>query len=753
MTFSASGRILAAGGDDGEIKVISLDSEKKKVFRTIPSSSSGHSPYVRGLSYDPEDSYLAVISADGTFSVYDVTNGKMQITKKKCATHIDPTDPHRITPAWHPDGSLIAVPKNDGSIAVYEKLSWSIQYELRAEDGVESKMHIVTFSPNGLYIAAVAEDRTVRVWSTNESEKEILCSHTLDDQICNIVWHPFDNALLCMTEGGNVAVWNNVIPLGTHLGPAEKVELDDPLKNRHENFQDGEINNEAIGYESDEDKDDSFIEDDENSPRPKRKSIRDDGAFQKKTRHAMSQAFEMVQQAAFQPGATDAVHGRRYLAYNSLGCIILRSEADHNIVEVSFHDTSLHRKRIPLLNDFYGFSVGSLGRTGALYASPSSDHAPSTVVFRPFESWATNSEWTVPLPKNEEAIGVAVGDIFCIVGTNQRMLRIFSISGLQVSIMSTPGNIVCVFAEGDVFGVVYHAGSPTVNGDQNLAVKTYSFSSGQILMETQLCMSHLAHLMWIGFTDENAVATYDSEGILRAYSPDFGGSWIPIFDSSKERKGSESFWLFAVSIISNEAQCIVCADSLEPIVPSGSARPVVTAPPLHLPLIQNDVKLSTYEKTMVRMRILLSQLDPQANSDLVSECHLDHDKAGLSLIKGLLEQDKAAMAFEVAERMFTSKALEGALRIANHFNINALVDRIEELISERNSAELVQGEDDPSTWIHQNYSEYQDSEPGLQDVEDFTTEQTIPLENGEPNRTESHPFTRKVANPFARRKA
>lgn len=754
LSFSSSGRILAISGDDGQIKVMSMDtkSKEKKVFRTIPTSSSGHSEYVKGLTYDPEDSYLAVICADGTFSVYDVTDGKAKFTRRKCATWVDRTSPCKILPSWHPDGSLIAVPKHDGSVAVYEKLSWTVQYELRMEDGAESKMLVVAFSPNGLYIAAASEDKTIRVWSVNESD-DVLCSHTFEDHVCNFVWHPDDNALVCITEGGDVALWNNVIPESTHVGPAVKVELDNPLE---DDLLDD--NDDVAEYGSDLDKDDSFIEHDNDSPgpvgglaRPKRKSVGGEVMYEKRMKNA-TRLFDVSQQASFQPGSTDPVQGRRYLAYNALGCIILRSEADHNIVEVSFHDTSLHRKRIPLLNDFYGFSIGSLGLAGALYASPSSEHAPSTVVFRPFDSWATNSEWTFGLPKTEEAVGVAVGDRFCIVGNNRRMIRIFSLSGLQVTVMSIPGDLVCTFAEGDIFGVVYHSGTPTAGGDQNLEMKTYSFSSGQVVMECRLSLSSSAHLAWIGFTDENAVATYDSEGILRVYSTDFGGSWVPIFDSSVERKGAESFWVFAVSMVSNEVQCIVCADTVEPVVPSGSARPVVTAPPLHLPLISTDDKLLGSEKKMVQARILLSQLDPESNQDLVNECQLNHDKASLSLIKALLEQDKASRAFEAAERMYTSKALEGALRIANHFNIHALVDRIEDLIAARQSAELDPLHSDAPAWMNQNYLSYQGSEP-VDDIQDVGTEQAMPLENGEPNMVEAaNPFARKAANPFARRK-
>lgn len=53
--------------------------------------------------------------------------------------------------------------------------------------------------------------------------------------------------------------------------------------------------------------------------------------------------------------------GRRYLAFNSLGCITLRSEGDHNAVEVTFHDTARMRRRIPLFKDFYNLSMASLG--------------------------------------------------------------------------------------------------------------------------------------------------------------------------------------------------------------------------------------------------------------------------------------------------------------------------------------------------------------------------------------------------------
>lgn len=44
-----------------------------------------------------------------------------------------------------------------------------------------------------------------------------------------------------------------------------------------------------------------------------------------------------------------------------MGCISSREDDGFCVVEITFHDTSRNRKRIPLLNDFYHFSMASLG--------------------------------------------------------------------------------------------------------------------------------------------------------------------------------------------------------------------------------------------------------------------------------------------------------------------------------------------------------------------------------------------------------
>jgi hypothetical protein len=127
-------------------------------------------------------------------------------------------------------------------------------------------------------------------------------------------------------------------------------------------------------------------------------------------------------QAAVQPGATpeDAAGGGRFLAYNSLGCVVSRKVDSHRTCEVTrglgaardgvrhkdvkaaagrvatsrgaptgapptaratppkrsqvlFHDSSRGRAKLPLLTDYFGFTVAALGEGGVLYGSPASE--------------------------------------------------------------------------------------------------------------------------------------------------------------------------------------------------------------------------------------------------------------------------------------------------------------------------------------------------------------------------------------------
>ena len=410
-------------------------------------------------------------------------------------------------------------------------------------------------------------------------------------------------------------------------------------------------------------------------------------------------------QLPIQPGSTAMDAGRRYLSYTSTAVITLRSESDHNTVEVAFHDIAKNRRRIPLLTDFFGFTLGSLGEHGALYASPASSDAPSTVVYRPFDQWAPNSDWSFGLPAGEEASCIAAGANFVAVATTSRMLRLFSTAGLQTAVLGLVGVPVAMAARGGKLAVAWHAAPPTPSGDQGIDIGEYAVQEQRLLRQTRVSLSPGASLTWVGYSEEGMLTVYDSEGVLRVLSPEFGGAWVPIFSAAAERKGGEHFWVFSVSVKRAEVQCIVCANAPEPAVPSGSARPVVTAAPLRIPVVAHDDTQTPLEAEMLRQGLIISNAAAAAAGDgedgndgdleiALQAAQMEADRAGLRLFTRLAQTDKQARALDVAAALHTSAGLLGAVKIANHHRMSTLAEAVNDIILQRAAAAAAQVEEE-----------------------------------------------------------
>ena len=565
------------------------------------------------------------------------------------------------------------------------------------------------------------------------------------------------------------------------------------------------------GSDDEYDREDSFLAD---SPGKKDGGARDTAATQpgrrsrKQTGHNRggrgglssfydAPAFSVLDlpqpQSAVQPGSTAMDAGRRYLSYTSLGAITLRSESDHNTVEVSFHDTSRIRRRVPLLTDFFGFTLGTLGEAGALYASPASSDAPSTIVYRPFDAWAPNSEWSLGLADGEEAECIAAGANFCAVATNKRMLRLLSSAGLQTAVISLPGAPVAMAAQGGKLAVAWHSAPPTPQSDQCIEIGEYVVGEQRLLRQRPLALSPAATLAWIGYTEEGALAAYDSEGVLRVLSPEFGGTWVPIFNAAAERKGGEHFWVFAASLRRAEVQCIVCANSPEPVVPSGSARPVVTAAPIKVPVIAHDEAIAPMEADLLRQGLIIAHATtagPEADGEdeaaaleaALQAAQVEADRAGLRLFTRLTQNERQARALEVASTLRTSAGLQGAVKIANHHRLSQLAEAVSDLIQQRADAEAGVWMHEEPMQMHRHHAMHEMASPGagLQlrpaggamrgtpEIEGGEEEVQILVENGSPNgkmpkggnsangaAVENGGAKRKapVGNPFARKKS
>lgn len=124
-------------------------------------------------------------------------------------------------------------------------------------------------------------------------------------------------------------------------------------------------------------------------------------------------------------------------------------------IEVEFHDTSVHHGlHIP---NTAGHTLAALSTQALVLACPAQDEStPSKVVCVNFASSDGHREWSTSLPVGEEALALAVGEGWLAVATSRRLVRLFSVAGLQRAPLSLPGPVVCMAGHAGKLFIAYH---------------------------------------------------------------------------------------------------------------------------------------------------------------------------------------------------------------------------------------------------------------------------------------------------------
>lgn len=731
LAFSPSGGTLAVAGDDGNIKVV--DTAANKVLCTLVSGS-----YIRSLAYDPQSQLLASVSADGCLRVWEIAERKLLHTLRGAAPRIEAAQTLiRQTAAWQPmQGVLLAVPAPEGAISLYDRHSWKIVGSLTGSH--TQHVNTLAFSSDGMHLASAGRDRMLTVW--NVRQRKQIASKRVDSLISDLAWEPRAARLMAIGEEGAVYDWQHAVPAGLMERSSPLDELADclgdddlngaekgsPLKRTY-SFDIGEsptklqkraglIDDAAEDDDADDDKavsmaaddfDDAgslgdFIDNDDGSLNGRPGSGGRNPTRVRRPASASAQPKGVQPQEAIQPGSTPAGQDsrRRWLAYDGRGAISSRADEGFHVVECTLHDTSISRKRPPLLNDFFGFSLAALGDKGPFYASKASRDAPSMLVYRPPESWAPNADWTVSLPAGEDAVAVAAGRSFCAVATSRHLLRLFSLAGLQIGVLSMEGPAVALTARGHSLALVWHSAHPQ-GKQQHLSAAVWDLAEQTQVAAGRLPLAPGSVLTWLGFTDAGALAAYDSEGVMRVRTPDYGGTWAPVFDSAATRAEREStsevYW--PVSLSSAEMVVIVCSTTRP--FPSVVPPPVLSTLPLRVPTVggetgggdaaESDMLLLGLQLSCVRA---CAQADEAAAAD-AEQAEKELDGALLKLYHAALKTNRLPRALGIAGRMGIAHSLEGALKLANHYRVPALADKISTLLQSRLELEAAELEASP----------------------------------------------------------
>lgn len=407
----------------------------------------------------------------------------------------------------------------------------------------------------------------------------------------------------------------------------------------------------------------------------------------------------------------DPVQGeRRYMAYNLIGAISTIFEDGHSIVNVEFHDQSEYRNFH--FTDMLNFSMGAISSAGTVFAVESKENVKrakktrinnededdlgsdgeeddietiqlnSTLYYRPI-NWGTDKDWTHHMLPGEDVVSIAINRVSVIATTSLGYVRIFSISGVQRHIFSVE-NVVSITAMTDLAMIVYSNG-PGFNHQQNLEYILINTDTTEVIQKDKIQLTSDSELTWIGFSETNQAATYDSAGILRVLHRQrrpYQGAWVPVFDghahaTSQER--TEKYW--PVGVLRDRFMCVVLRGSnTYPFFP----RPPLKDIPLQLPLLELSTEVGQLEEQVLRTNASnLHERDEaeatNAEEDYAQtfyEADIEMDIALLKLINIACKSEKVSRALDLTHTLHTSDSVDKAIRIASFHRYTSLAEKM-----------------------------------------------------------------------------
>ncbi|KAK4383334.1 hypothetical protein Sango_2786500 [Sesamum angolense] len=497
VAFNKSGTILAAAGDDEGIKLVNT------IDGTIARVLKGHKGSVTSLAFDPKSEYLASLDSEGTVIYWELQSGSTVHVLKAIAPNNGMDVSLLNLLAWSPDGEMLAVPGLKNDVVMYDRDTAEKLFSLRGDH--TQPICFLSWSPNGKYMATSGLDRQILIWDVDK--KQDIDRQKFTECISCMAWKPHGNALAVIDITGKYGVWESAVPL-TMKSPTEDIP---GLHSKNSNgflLFDEEEEPSASGNLSDLNED-SHGEFEPPSKKDYASYGHKDNLNGKSGSRHMTVTAGPKMQEAFQPGATPAQHGKRhFLCYNMLGSITTMEHDGYSHIEISMIPAVVHV--FPAMTDYFGFTMASLNENGSVFANPcKGEKNMSTLMYRPFSSWANNSEWSMRF-EGEEVRAIALGSAWVAAVTSLNFLRIFTEGGLQRYVLSLDGPVVT--AAGYKMNWQLSPLFPSLPTDeQMLEFRVFNIAHGTQPLRGRLPLTPGSCLTWLGFSEEGHLSSFDSK--------------------------------------------------------------------------------------------------------------------------------------------------------------------------------------------------------------------------------------------------
>lgn len=592
----------------------------------------------------------------------------------------------------------------------------------------------MAWSPNGALLVSTALDQSLTLWDT-KSQRVLKTYSDVRDTILDIQWHPKDNVLSYTNNNGELFIREDFVPdahkrlLRLERQPAPLINdplaevsgnAQRPTTNGHKRSAQDDYLDDLLGPDAMSEGGDGFIEDDDGAgyvEEPNRfgkRAAEPLNGPQAKRATAVS-AWQPQVHDSFQSGSTPWKGNRRYLCLNLTGFVWTVNQDTHHTITVEFYDRQEHRDFH--FTDIYRYDKACLNEKGSLFSCRASREQPSTIYYRPHETWTTRTEWRTQLPAGEEVTSMSLSDSCIVVTTSTGYVRIYSLFGLALKVQrqkSTPA-VTCASWRDYVMTV----GNGPVGGDgvTRLLYTIQHVKRDEICQnEDIVALAEGTELRSVFFSDKGDPCIYDSDGVLlvlQHWRTPGQATWVPLLDTRTldrlaSGKKEESYW--PVAVAEGRFHCIILKGGEQypyfprPLLSDFDFKIPITSDVAEDDIDEESVRQRDFEEQYVRFSVqhsLLRDLVEYTNATTsqkaeVSAMEREVDKVLLQLVAGECRQgeERGMKALEIATLMRdkTGKMLEAAGKVASRFQHEILVEKINEL-AERRMVGLVDDDD------------------------------------------------------------
>jgi chromosome transmission fidelity protein 4 len=416
---------------------------------------------------------------------------------------------------------------------------------------------------------------------------------------------------------------------------------------------------------------------------------------------------------------------RRYLVWNGVGHITLTDDGVLARIDIKFSDLSGSNKN-ESWSDSNGFTRAALAYEGAAFSSPaevtdnkddpddamfsmnSKNTKGSVVHYKSFPQQShlrgANESFTTTLPSGEDVTNICVGSGFIAVSTSKGFLRIFSSTGLQLSVTWLKGPVVCLVAANNSLSVVYNAAtSMSVTAVLRADMYNITHNSMISIADVAVPVSPGCTLAWATYSSDGLLCTLDTNGILSMLLNIAGWQWVPVLDTTELQK--TIYHVIWPVTVKSQGLCYVLLNG--ETKPRISPEPVVSTRPFKLPIVEvrdgkdkgaavNERIRSYMWDSMICNHVesirndyytkaipFPDNLEPDDFDVYVKEKHVAADKKLLKMFHVACDSNRVGMAIDLMGRIKTEEGLQLGIIIANQTGRSALANNLESMLEER----------------------------------------------------------------------